>query len=248
MKTREGGFTLLEVIISMLLVGAVVLLIFVSHSMIVRVWQDNQAEASVLRLEVVGDRLLRKDWEQMVPYTFSTQRGTYPFLHGTPTRFCYVTTHRLGAKRQSGGGLFFTVLMLEPLEGGMGLYCYKTDIPEAGLAELLRLYAAGTTDPGIEADLLDKAVLLKECDAAVFSYDRGNGAGKGDAGADNTPAPLPLEVWTAGKPPARVRLDVRRGEDFAWVEAVRPRELRTEAAARAAERNKAAERDHESPL
>jgi prepilin-type N-terminal cleavage/methylation domain-containing protein len=100
---REGGFTLLEVIIAMLLVSVVVVMIFVSHSTVVQVWKKNHAEAEVFRLEVVGDRLLREDWKNIVPYSFSTQRGTYPLLFGTPTRLGYVTTHRLGARRESGG-------------------------------------------------------------------------------------------------------------------------------------------------
>lgn len=226
---REGGFTLLEVIIAMLLVSAVVAMIFVSHSTVVQVWKKNHAEAAVFRLEVVGDRLLREDWKNMVPYTFSTQRGSYPFLFGTPTRLGYVTTHRLGARRESGGGLFFTLLLLEPEGKGMGLYCYKTDIPEHRLAELFRLYAIGAQDQAvraIEAELLGEAILLKECDAAVFSFDDKEGVAVRYATPGELPGrePLPLETWQGGEPPRRVRIDMRRGEELLWLEQTLPRE------------------------
>lgn len=226
---REGGFTLLEVIIAMLLVSAVVLMIFVSHSMVVDVWKKNHAEAAVFRLEVVGDRLLREDWKQMAPYSFSTQRGTYPILFGSPTRLGYVTTHRLGARRESGGGLFFTLLLLEPEGKGVGLYCYKTDIPEHRLAELFRLYAADAPSPAIraiEAELLNEAILLKECDAAVFSFDdkEGVAVGYGRTGEIPEQALLPLDRWQGKEPPRRVRIDLRRGEELSWVEQTLPRE------------------------
>lgn len=224
MTGRERGFTLLEVIISLVVVSAVVLMIYVSHSTVVQVWKKNHAEASVFRLEIVGDRLLREDWKNMVPYGFFTQRGTYPFLHGSPTRLGYVTTHRLGARRVSGGGLFFTLLLLEPQGKGMGLYCYKTDVPEHRLTELLRLYASGTQDPAIraiEAEILGEAILIKECDAAVFSYDVKDGEALRHEPVREVrePEPLPLDHWRTKRPPRRVRLDMRRGEDLVWVQA-----------------------------
>jgi prepilin-type N-terminal cleavage/methylation domain-containing protein len=226
---HERGFTLLEVIIAMVVVGAVVLMIFVSHSTVVQVWKKNHAEAAVFRLEVVGDRLLREDWKHMVPYAFSTQRGTYPLLHGSPTRLGYVTTHGLGARRESGGGLFFTLLLLEPEGEGMGLYCYKTDIPEHRLTELFRLYAAGAQDPAvrsIEAEILDEAILLKEFDAAAFSFDvkEGSAAHYNASEEASEPMLLPLERWQGKEPPRRVRVDMRRGRVFAWVEETLPRE------------------------
>jgi hypothetical protein len=111
----------------------------------------------------------------------------------------------------------------------MSLYCYKTDIPEHRLSELFRLYAVGAQDQAIQAiegELLREAILLKECDAAVFSFDNKEGVPVryGTPGELPGPALLPLDTWKGTEPPRRVRIDMRRGEELLWLEQALPRE------------------------
>lgn len=224
------GFTLLEMIVSMLIVSGIVLTVYTAYSTVVRTWNASQEQAALFRLGAVGTRLLAEDWKSLTTYTFSTERGTYPFFFGSENRLAYVTTHGLGAHRVARGGLFFTLLFIEPIEGGQGLFCYKTDVPETDFTELVRLYQSGGQDAAvasIERDLLDKARLLKEFDEAAFSFDT-------EAG-NETAAPeresvleqndldlLPRADWSGPELPRRVRFSLRRSEDFGFIEVTRP--------------------------
>lgn len=215
MRGGERGFTLLEMIISMLIVGAIVLMVYSSYSTVVRTWERHQEQIAELRLEMVGDRLLTEDWEQMGSYAFSVQGESYRFLHGSPTRMAYVTRHGLGGVRNIDGRLFFTLLMIEPQDKGVGLYCYKTDVPELELFELVRLYQTegeGFRAIALEAGLQERAILLKEVEDAFFSYDFAL-ARSGDFDDEvGELRPLPLSEWKDSKPPRRIRLMALRDE------------------------------------
>lgn len=229
MNTRQAsGFTLLEMIISMLIVSAIVLMIYTSFSTVVRTWKKNQAQAAEFRLETIGDRLLQHDWRNLVPYTFSTERGTYKFLYGSHDRLAYVTTHRLGSLRKSGGGLHFTLLLLVEDARAIRLLCYKTDAPEHDLMDLVRLYQSGNNDPEIEdleAEFMDKALLLKTMDEAEFSFDTKSANEAASNATDDLIDEiveelelLPLEKWQGLLMPKRIRLSLRRGDAFDWLE------------------------------
>lgn len=215
----------MEMIISMLIISAIVLMIYTSYSMVVRTWKKNHAQSAEFRLEIVGDRLLHEDWRNIVPYTYGTERGAYSFLYGKEDRLSYVTTHRLGARRRIGGGLFFTLLLIAPAEEGMSLYCYKTDIPEPDLMQLVRLYQSGDNDPQIarlEAALLENAVLLKSVDEAMFSFDTKSAnetaTNATDEEADDELSLLSMDAWHAADMPKRIRISLRRGEVLTWLE------------------------------
>lgn len=217
MSGDQRGFTLLEMIISMLMVGAIVLMIYSSYSMVVRTWDRHQEQIAELRLEMVGDRLLTEDWEQMGSYAFSVQGEGFQFLYGSPTRMAYVTRHGLGGVRNVDGRLFFTLLMIEPKDDGVALYCYKSDVPELELFELVRLYQTageGRRAAPLEAGLMERAILLKEGDEAFFSYDFALGRPGEFDDEDDVVLPLPVPMWRDSKPPRRIRLMTLRDEEF----------------------------------
>lgn len=216
MRAGEKGFTLLEMIISMLIVSAVVLMVYSSYSMVVRTWDRQQEQIAEARLEMVADRLLTRDWEQMNGYAFSVQGRRLDFLYGSPTRLAYMTRHGLGGVRSIDGRLFFTLLLIEPRDEGVGVYCYKTDVPGLDLFELVSLYRTegeGLRAAPIEADLLQEAVLLKEADDAFFSYDFARARPEEFEDDETRPVPLPVEQWRDAKPPRRIRLMTRHDED-----------------------------------
>lgn len=223
------GFTLLEMIVSMVIVSVIVLAVYTAYSTVTRTWSASQEQTARFRLEAVSTRLLVEDWKALRSYTFSTERGVYPFLFGSADRLAYVTTHGLGAHRSVRGGLFFTLLFIEPTEQGVALYCYKTDVPEVDFSELVRLYQAGGQDAAvasIEEDLLDRAVLLKEADEAAFSFDATNETALPEE-EESVLEPhdlelLPSERWTEKEPPLRIRLSLRRGDEFGFIEVTRP--------------------------
>lgn len=227
MNPRTGGFTLLEMIISMIIVSLIVLMIYSSYSMVVGTWDRSQEQIADFRLDVAGDRLLVKDWEAMRPYAFTVPGGSHRFLHGSPTRFAYVTRHGLGGVRRIDGGLFFTLLMIEPHGDGVGLFCYKTDLPELELFELVRLYGADGEGPRampLEADLRERSILLKEADAASFSYAAVSAGSGSDLDRYGEPLPLPLERWNGAQPPARVRFMALVGDDVEFLDGFLRRE------------------------
>lgn len=225
MRERSAGFTLLEMIIAMLIISAIVLMVYTSYSTVVQTWKRNHARAAEFRLEKVGDRLLREDWKNIVPYTFGTERGAYSFMYGASDRVAYATTHRLGAHRRFGGGIYFSLLLLRQSDDGLDLYCYKTDVPEPDLMLLVRLYQSGDNDPRIrmlEEMFTEQALWLKTVDEAVFSFDT-KSASETDSVADTEDVDddlqvLPLDKWQALKAPVRIRLSLRKGSDLGWLE------------------------------
>lgn len=229
---QARGFTLLEMIISMLIISAIVLMIYTSYSLVVRTWNKNQEQTADFRLEVIGDRLLVEDWKHIVPYTYGTERGEYAFLTGSPTHLAYATTHRLGGQQGLGGGIYFTLLLLKPAEGGVNLYCYKVDWPDQDLMHLVQLYQSGGKDPQIgplETEFMDQSLVLKKVDEAVFSFDIKS--------ANQTQSLtlveesgqeleiLPLDTWQGLDAPGRIRLSWRVGDWLTWVEGQLPEVL-----------------------
>lgn len=229
MRERSAGFTLLEMIIAMLIISAIVLMVYTSYSTVVQTWKRNHARAAEFRLEKVGDRLLREDWKNIVPYTFGTERGAYSFMYGASDRVAYATTHRLGAHRRFGGGIYFSLLLLRQSDDGLDLYCYKTDAPEPDLMLLVRLYQSGDNDPRIrmlEEMFTEQALWLKTVDEAVFSFDT-ESASETDSVVDTEDVDddlqvLPLDKWQALEAPRRIRLSLRLGTGYSWLESELP--------------------------
>ncbi len=218
MRGKAAGFTLLEMVISMLIVSAIVLLIYSSYSTVVRTWERNQELADDFRLEALGDRLLVQDWKQMQAYGYTTGKGAFHFLFGSPTRLAYATRHGLGGRRSIDGRLFFSLLMIEPRDEGVGVYCYKADIPELEMIDLVSAYLTSgeTGAAALEGRFLEKAILLKEADEAEFSFDSGTHRQLADGTDENSTDELPFSEWRGAKLPARVRLSLWRNET-AWV-------------------------------
>ena len=218
MKPADQGFTLLEMIISMLIVSAIVLLIYSSYSTVVRTWERNQAQIADVRFEAIGDRLVVNDWRQMTAFDFVNTKGSFHFLFGSPTRFAYATKHGLGGRRSIDGRLFFALLMIEPLGEGVGVYSYKTDVPESELADLVVSYLASEGAASLEARFFQDAILLKEADEAEFSYDSRNDT-ETENDADTEPeSGLRFTEWRKQALPARVRLTLWRNETFVILE------------------------------
>lgn len=227
--SKIRGFTLLEMIISMLIISAIVLMIYVSYSLVVRTWKKNQEQTADFRLEVIGDRLLMEDWKYIVPYNYGTERGQYTFLSGSPTHLIYATTHRLGARLSLGGGMYFTLLLLKPADDGVNLYCYKVDWPDQDLMLLAQLYQSGSRDPQInalEAGFMDQSLILKSVDEAIFSFDtksanQTQALAKAELAIHDLDL-LPLEIWQGQEAPRRIRLSWRDEDWSTWVEGELP--------------------------
>ena len=212
MKSSDRGFTLLELVISMLIVSGIVLLIYSSYSTVVRTWERNQAQIADIRFEAIGDRLVVNDWRQMTAFDFVNTKGSFHFLFGSPTRFAYATKHGLGGRRSIDGRLFFALLMIEPLGEGVGVYSYKTDVPELELADLVASYLASDGSVSLEEGFLRDAILLKEADEAEFSYDSKNDTESEGEGETEAEGELRFSEWRKQALPERVRLTLWRNE------------------------------------
>ena len=84
------GFTLLEMIVSMVIVSVIVLAVYTAYSTVTRTWSASQEQTARFRLEAVSTRLLVEDWKALRSYTFSTERGVYPFLFRNADQLAYV--------------------------------------------------------------------------------------------------------------------------------------------------------------
>lgn len=128
------GFTLLELIVGLTITSLILLVLYSAFSTGARVWErQGEGTEDVIREETMV-RLLHSDFTGMRPFNMLWERGRLFFFAGSSKAIYYVTSNGLGANHRDGNRLFFTCLFLAENEnGGMGLFLYKSGVPEPGL-------------------------------------------------------------------------------------------------------------------
>ena len=207
--TGQRGFTLIEILVAMTLLGVVMVLLFGGLRLGTRVWESGDESVEELaRLEVVQG-FIRRHLSQAYPLVVSDSRGErrISFVGRSDTlEFTTLMPAHLGA-----GGLHRLVLSVAA-DGADG----------AGKRLVLR---RRLFEPGVEVPLgrpgaedEHESVLLEHISGAAFSY-------YGATEADEEPAWR--DAWEdAPSPPLLVRLGVTfpKGDRRYWPElVVRPR-------------------------
>jgi len=76
----ETGFTLFELMISLTIISMIVLVLYYSFSLGVRIWQQGDNEENVLKRHEVFRRLLKRDFRHAARYSFRWEKGKGFFL------------------------------------------------------------------------------------------------------------------------------------------------------------------------
>ena len=109
---RRSGFTLIEMVISLTILALVVSVLYLAFSSAGRIWSRQRLKGSRGEREAALLRLLRDDLNNLVPYSYSWEKGSGFFFALGPQALFYATTSAFGARSRIDGGLYFACLYL----------------------------------------------------------------------------------------------------------------------------------------
>ncbi len=136
---NRAGFTLIEMIIAMTILALVVTVLYLAFSTAGRIWSKQQVKGGRGEHEAALIRLLHDDLQNLVPYSFSWEKGEGFFFALGPRTIFYATTSGYGARQRQPEGLYFACCYLKESEKeeGLALYLVKERGPKKFLVEAL---------------------------------------------------------------------------------------------------------------
>ncbi len=136
---NRAGFTLIEMIIAMTILALVVTVLYLAFSTAGRIWSKQQVKGGRGEHEAALIRLLHDDLQNLVPYSFSWEKGEGFFFALGPKTIFYATTSGYGARQRQPEGLYFACCYLKESEKeeGLALYLMKERGPKKILVEAL---------------------------------------------------------------------------------------------------------------
>ena len=161
-NTFKGGFTLIEMVIAMTILALVVTVLYLAFSTAGRIWSRQQIKSGRGEHEAALARLLSDDLQNLVPYSFSWERGQGFFFALGPRALFYATTSGYGARQRSAEGLYFACCYLQESEEkeGFALYLAKEMGPKNFLIEALWDFIQGPEKSLVVNEVLSEASLL----------------------------------------------------------------------------------------
>ena len=136
-KSTSRGFTLIEMVIAMTILALVVMVLYLAFSSAGRIWTRQQVKGGLGEHEAALARLLSDDLQNLVPYSFSWEKGEGFFFSVGSSALFYATTSGYGARQRSAEGLYFACLYLQESEEeeGFTLFLAKEMGPKNFLVE-----------------------------------------------------------------------------------------------------------------
>lgn len=84
MHNKENGFTLLEIVISMLIISMLVLIVYFVFAVGVNVWRDQEKGTEPVARKEILLRLFKADLSQLVEYKLTREQEEVFFLPQVP--------------------------------------------------------------------------------------------------------------------------------------------------------------------
>lgn len=195
-QSTQRGFTLLELLISLTLLGLILVLLFGGLRLGVRSWDSVQARVDNLNSVRSVEGFLRRELEGIAPYRWKV---------GTSQRYAFVgERHKVNfvaplPSRIGGGGLYAIALELEQTSAGRRLTWKQAPLD-------VRMQDFSALDPIQELVLV--ASELKTVDDIWLSY---------FGSETETSPPRWVERWdSSSKMPLLVRIQVRFADGSEW--------------------------------
>jgi prepilin-type N-terminal cleavage/methylation domain-containing protein len=165
-KTAQQGFTLLEVLVTGVLVSIVVALAFYSLGFFLKGWQQDRLETrgplERFRIRILVQNALESVWEYNVTDPSSERRGAYyPFFQGSSNSVTFITSSSVFRKF----GTAVARLRLEaPRQGGVAGNAADLIYEETALDEFFVKYHGDTLS------FADRAVVERNVTALNIRY------------------------------------------------------------------------------
>ncbi|MBN2808031.1 MAG: prepilin-type N-terminal cleavage/methylation domain-containing protein [Deltaproteobacteria bacterium] len=156
------GFTLIEMVIALTILALVVMVLYLAFANAGRIWTRQQVKGGFSEHEAVLARLLDDDLQNLVPYSFSWEKGEGFFFAVGPSALFYVTTSGYGARQRAAEGLYFACLYLQESQAkeGQSLYLAKEMGPKKFLVEALWDFKDAPDKSLVVSERLSEASLL----------------------------------------------------------------------------------------
>jgi general secretion pathway protein J len=189
MRSRaQSGFTLIELVIAMALLGVMMVLLYSGLTFTFRSWDAGEAVGRREADRRIGENFLRRELTELFPMRFKDPMSLRFAFDGQPQQFRFVSSRPPDVAM---GGLSLVGLAVEP---------------GAGRSRNLVMRRAMPDDAAKDFGPLDQAqgtVLLEGVDSVAFSY----------FGAENDWVdPHWSDTWITARIPQLVRLTIRNSD------------------------------------
>ena len=109
-RAQQSGFTLLEVIVAMVLVGAIMLLLYSGLTFALRAWDAGDVNGRRTAERLLGENFLRRELSELFPMRWKDPTQVKMAFEGGPQRLRFVSSRAPGLQ---AGGLSLVGLEVE---------------------------------------------------------------------------------------------------------------------------------------
>jgi general secretion pathway protein J len=184
---RQRGFTLIELVVAMALLGTMMLLLYSGLSFALKGWDAGEANGRRTADRRIGENFLRRELSELFPMRWKDAMSTRVAFEGESQRMRFVSSRPAGVT-----------------QGGLSLVGLEVESGASSRERNLVMRRAMPDDDAKDFKPLDSAertVILAGVDSVTFSY----------FGAENDfSAPAWSETWPhTGRIPQMVRMRIR---------------------------------------
>jgi general secretion pathway protein J len=186
-RRQQGGFTLVEVVIAMVLLGTMMVLIYSGLSFALRSWDASESNGRRVADRRLGENFLRREVTEIFPMRWKDPARVRFAFEGETQRLRFVSSRPAGV---SLGGLALVGIEVEPGDG-----------PRKRNLVMRRTMADADAADFSALDAAERSILMPDVESVAFSY----------FGAENDfSEPRWTDAWTfPARMPQMVRMRMR---------------------------------------